>query len=76
MPVVKLPFMSVVGDKAHRSAPRPAGTLKHDAYMKGVKQMLSIQKKIFLCPVPKGALKMLVFSVIYGLSLAFCCIFN
>lgn len=76
MYVIKLLFMSVVGHEAHHSAPRPPGTLKHDAYMKDVKQMLSTQKRIFLCPVPKGALKVLVFSLIYALSLAFCCIFN
>lgn len=76
MSVIKLPFMSVVGDEAHHSASRSPGTLNHDACMKGVKQMLSTQKKLFLCPVPKGALKMLIFSLIYALSLAFCCIFN
>lgn len=76
MSVIKLPFMSVVGDEAHHSGPRPPGTLKYDAYMKGAEQMLRTQKKIFPWPVPKGALKILIFSLIYALSLAFCCIFN
>lgn len=34
MSVIKLPFMSVVGDEAHHSASRSPGTLNRDAYVK------------------------------------------